>query len=99
MQGASASPLSMHLKVRRRPPKSFKQISAKMTHTKFAGLKLLFWLSLIVRFDFILMEKPPKFVKEQNIKERLKHSTVVADEINNVHFTSRGKVVGSSGKT
>ena len=69
-----------------------------MGRTSFNGLRLIWWLSLVIKFDPALFEKPPKLVKSQDIKERLKHSTVTSDEINNVHFTSRGKVVGSSGK-
>ena len=73
-------------------------VSPAMLRTKFTGLRLLWWLSLLIRFDPAMFEKPPKVVKSQDIKERLDHSTVTPDEINNVHFTSRGKVVGSSGK-
>ena len=73
-------------------------VAIMATQTKFTGLKLIWWLSLLVRFDGNLGEKPPQRVKNQNIQEKLKHSTVEPNELNNVHFTSRGKVVGSSGK-
>ena len=69
-----------------------------MIKTTFTGLRLLWWMSLLIKFDPALFEKPPIRVKGGDVKERLKHSTVQSSEINNVHFTSRGKVVGSSGK-
>ena len=69
-----------------------------MVKTNFSGLRLLWWMSLLIKIDPALFEKPPIRVKGGDVKERLKHSTVQSSEINNVHFTSRGKVVGSSGK-
>ena len=64
---------------------------------KFKGVRILLWLSLICRLDFALMDTPPRLIVTGSIQERLDHSKVEADEINNLHFTERGQVAGSSG--
>ena len=63
---------------------------------KFNGIRTFCWILLIVRLDWANMEVPPVLTKG-NVEERLKHSTVKPDEINNIHFTSRGRMAGASG--
>ena len=57
------------------------------------GIELIAWISLLCPIaNVVKMEKPPMLVTSGSVQERLEHSTVVPDEINNLHFTHRGQV-------
>ena len=72
---------------RRRSDRFIREIMAGRRRTEFTGLKLVLWLGVLVRFDGILMEKPPTLVTDNDIQKRLDNSKVEPDQINNIHFT------------
>ena len=49
--------------------------------------RALAWLLVLTHLDFVLMEKPPKLIKEDSIQVRLDNSVVESEEINKIHFT------------